>query len=261
MQLNLSTDQMRATKEDGIGWVIFNNPAKHNALTHEMRKALLEIFDAFDADEDVRVIVLKGAGDKAFVSGADISQFDEGDAAARADVSHRAWARYGQSPKPVIAMIHGYCLGGGLLVALNADLRIASDDAQFGVPAARLGIAYPYDGVRKLIDSVGPIKAKEILFTGQQYSGLQAAAMGLVNEVVPLAELEGRVRAIAAMLGNNAPLSIRASKILVDEICKSPEDRDMEACEAIALVCANSEDLAEGKRAFREKRKPVFKGR
>lgn len=259
--MQLSSDKMIARKDDGIGWVIFNNPQKHNALTHDMRKALLEIFDAYDADDEVRVIVLKGAGEKAFVSGADISQFDEGDREAREDVSHRAWARYGQSPKPVIAMIHGYCLGGGLLVALNADLRIASEDAQLGVPAARLGIAYPYDGVRKLVDSVGPIKAKEILFTGQRYSGAQAASMGLINEVVPLAELENRVRAIADVMRNNAPLSMRASKILVDEICKSPEDRDMAACEAIALICANSEDLAEGKLAFTEKRRPVFKGR
>ncbi|MCC2095259.1 MAG: enoyl-CoA hydratase/isomerase family protein [Hyphomicrobiales bacterium] len=259
--MQLSSNKMIARKDNGIGWVIFNNPDKRNALTHDMRKALLEIFDAYDADDEVRVIVLKGAGDKAFVSGADISQFDEGDRAAREDVSHKAWARYGQSPKPVIAMIHGYCLGGGLLVALNADLRIAADDAQFGVPAARLGIAYPYDGVRKLVDSVGPIKAKEILFTGQRYNAGQAAQMGLVNEVVPLADLENRVRAIADILADNAPLSMRASKVLVDEICKPPEDRDLEACNAVTLLCANSEDLAEGKLAFKEKRRPVFKGR
>ena len=156
--MQLSTDKMIARKDSGIGWVIFNNPQKRNAISHEMRVALLDIFDAYDADDDVRVIVLKGAGDKAFVSGADISQFDEGDREIKEAVSRKAWGRYGQSPKPVIAMIHGYCLGGGLLIALNADLRIAADDAQFGVPAAKLGIAYPYDGVRKLVDSVGPIK-------------------------------------------------------------------------------------------------------
>ncbi len=259
--MQVSTEKMIAQKDSGIGWIIFNNPAKRNAISHEMRVALLEIFDAFDNDDEVRVIVLRGAGDKAFVSGADIAQFDDGDREIREAVSRKAWGRYGQSPKPVIAMIHGYCLGGGLLIALNADLRIASDDAQFGVPAARLGIAYPYDGVRKLVDSVGPIKAKEILFTGQRYNANQALAMGLVNEVVPAAQHEDRVRAIAALLNENAPLSIRASKLLVDQICASPEEPDLAACNAVAEACANSEDLAEGKLAFKEKRRPIFKGR
>ncbi|MDP4594839.1 MAG: enoyl-CoA hydratase [Beijerinckiaceae bacterium] len=259
--MHLATNKMIAQKESGIGWIIFNNPAKRNALSHEMRVALLEIFDDFDADPDIRVIVMKGAGDKAFVSGADISQFDDGDREIREAVSRKAWGRYGQSPKPVIAMIHGYCLGGGLLIALNADLRIAADDAQLGVPAARLGIAYPYDGVRKLVDSVGPIKAKEILFTGQRYNAGQALRMGLVNEVVPLAQLEERVRDIAALLCDNAPLSMRASKILVDQICASPESPDLDACQAIAEACANSKDLAEGKLAFKEKRRPLFKGK
>lgn len=259
--MQLSTDKMIARIESGIGWIIFNNPQKRNAISHEMRVALLEIFDAYDADDAVRVIIMKGAGDKAFVSGADISQFDDGDREIREAVSRKAWGRYGQSPKPVIAMIHGYCLGGGLLIALNADLRIAANDAQFGVPAARLGIAYPYDGVRKLVDSVGPIKAKEILFTGQRYDADKALQMRLVNEVVPLTQLEERVREIAAVLSENAPLSMRASKLLVDEICASPEAPDLEACRAVAELCANSEDLAEGKLAFKEKRKPVFKGR
>ena len=259
--MQLSTDQMIAEKDSGIGWIIFNNPAKRNAISHEMRVALLEIFDAYDSDDDVRVIVLRGAGDKAFVSGADIGQFDDGDREIREAVSREAWGRYGQSPKPVIAMIHGYCLGGGLLIALNADLRIASEDAQFGVPAARLGIAYPYDGVRRLVDSVGPIKAKEILYTGQRYTAEQALGMGLINEVVPAAQHETRVRELAATLCNNAPLSIRASKLLVDQICANPEHPDLEACLAVAEACANSDDLTEGKLAFKEKREPVFQGK
>ncbi|MGE3246470.1 MAG: enoyl-CoA hydratase [Beijerinckiaceae bacterium] len=259
--MKLSTHQMIAEKDGGIGWVTFNNPEKRNAMTHEMRVALIEIFDAFDADDEIRLIVLKGAGDKAFVSGADISQFDKGDPDERERVSHAHWSRYGVSPKPVIAMIHGYCLGGGLLIALNADFRIADSNAQFGVPAAKLGIAYPYDGVRKLVDSVGPIKAKEILLTGQRYTATQAAAMGLINEVVPPAMLESRVREIAAMLIENAPLSMKASKVLVDQICAGSSARDMEACYRVAEACANSADLAEGKLAFKEKRKPVFKGR
>jgi enoyl-CoA hydratase len=251
--MKLSTDQMIAEKDGNIGWITFNNPGKHNALTHEMRAALLEIFDAYDADDEVRVIVLKGAGEKAFVSGADISQFDQGDKKAKEDVAHRAWA--------VIGMIRGYCLGGGLLIALNCDLRIASDTAQFGVPAARLGIAYPYDGVRKLVDSVGPIKAKEILYTGQRYTASDALQMGLVNEVVPAAAHETRVREIAAIICENAPLSIHASKLLVDQICMSESERDMDACHTVAVLCAESADLAEGKLAFKEKRKPIFAGR
>lgn len=259
--MKLSTNKMRAEKDNGIGWIIFNNPEKRNALSHEMRVAVLEIFDTFDTDEDVRVIVLRGAGEAAFISGADIGQFDDANREVREKVSQEAWGRYGKSHKPVIAMIHGYCLGGGLLVALNADLRIASDDAQFGIPAARLGIAYPYDGVRKLVASVGPIKAKEILFTGQRYNAAQAHAMGLVNEVVPADRLEARVREIAEILRENAPLSIQASKIMVDQIGIDESGRDIDACRAIAEACANSADHAEGKLAFKEKRKPVFKGR
>ncbi len=258
--MKLSTDKMRAEKDNGIGWIIFNNPEKRNALNHEMRVAVLEIFDAFDADDDIRVIVLKGAGDKAFISGADIGQFDDANPEIREKVSQEAWGRYGKSRKPVIAMIHGFCLGGGLLVALNADLRIASEDAQFGIPAALLGIAYPYDGVQKLVASVGPIKAKEILFTGQRYSAAQAHAMGLINEVVTTSDLEKRVREISAILCRNAPLSMLASKVLVDQIGLDESVRDINACRAVAEACANSADLAEGKLAFKEKRKPVFQG-
>ena len=163
--------------------------------------------------------------------------------------------------KPLIAMIRGYCLGGGLAVALNADLRIAADDARFGIPAARLSIGYPYAGIRKLIDLVGPAAAKEILFTGERFAAADALRIGLVNRVVPAAALEDEVRALATTIAGNAPLTIRAAKTIVAEALKDPDARDLDLCERLVAECMASEDYVEGRRAFLEKRKPVFKGR
>jgi len=263
--LRLSTDRMIAEKDGATGWMIFNNPEKRNAVSHDMRVAILEILNAFEQDDEVRVIVLKGAGDKAFVSGADISQvgdrsIDDAVRREREETSDRAQSRYGECKKPIIAMIHGYCLGGGMLTALNADIRIASQDAWFGIPAARLGVAYPMRGVRKLIDVVGPAKAKEILFTGRRYSAQEALDMGLVNTVTARSELEAHVRDLAATLAENAPLSIRAAKTMIDELRKDAAERDLAACESALQAAMTSADLAEGRKAFSEKRRPVFKG-
>ncbi len=263
--MKLSTSKMIAEIDGHIGWMIFNNPEKRNAISHEMRAGALEILDAFEKDDSVRVVILKGAGDHAFISGADINQFEKGERGEeqrrqQGETSEKLRLRYDQYPKPIVAMIHGYCLGGGLLTAMATDIRIASDDAQFGIPAARLGVAYPMYGTRKLIDLVGPAKAKEILFTANRLNAAEAHRIGLINQIVPRAGLESAVRKLAATLCDNAPLSIRAAKIMIDEIMKDESVRDRAACEAALATCMKSADFIEGRRAFTEKRRPVFKG-
>ena len=264
--MKLSTDKMIAEVDGHIGWMTFNNPEKRNALSHEMRVAALEILDAFEKDNRVRVVILKGAGDHAFISGADINQFDKKNAAGeiqrpQANISEELRDRYDQYSKPIIAMIHGYCLGGGLLAAMAVDIRIASEDAQFGIPAGRLGIAYPMYGVRKLVDLVGPAKAKEILFSANRFDAAEALRIGLVNQVVPRAELEKTVRKLAASICDNAPLSMRAAKVVIDELMKDESARDLVACQNVQEACAQSSDFVEGRRAFAEKRRPVFQGK
>jgi enoyl-CoA hydratase/carnithine racemase len=265
-KLTLATDKMIAEKTDGIGWMTFNNPARRNAIGFAMREAILEILADFESDPDVRVIVMKGAGDKAFVSGSDISEFAERRATPEQReiydaLSARVGAAYNNIEKPLIAMIQGFCLGGGLGTAMQADLRIASDDSQFGIPAANLSIGYPYHNMKKIIDVVGPAKTKEIMFTGRRFSAAEALAMGLVNQVVPVDALEEAVYELAATIAGNAPLTIRASKTIVNEAMKNPEDRDLALCQEQVDSCMNSKDFAEGRTAFMEKRKPKFVGK
>ena len=263
--IDLGTGKMLAHVEDGVGWMTFNNPERLNAMSLEMWGAVEAIVERFAGDDGVRVVVMKGAGEKAFVSGADISQFEEKRADARAEeeyakVSGAARGRMAGFEKPLIAMIRGYCLGGGLGIALLADLRIASDDARFGIPAARLGLAYGPDPVKRLLDLVGPAHTKEILFTGRRLAAAEALRIGLVNRVVPVDELEAEVEGLAATLVDNAPLSIRAAKAVVDEMGKDAADRDGARMERVARACFDSKDYVEGRHAFMEKRKPVFRG-
>jgi enoyl-CoA hydratase/carnithine racemase len=256
---------MIATKEDGIGWVVFNNPERRNAVSLEMWQAVGEIFEAYEKDPEVRVAVMKGAGDKSFVAGADISQFEErrnnADAAAEyARIAGSGQAAMAAFSKPLIAMIRGFCIGGGLATAMRADIRIAAEDAQFGIPAAKLGLAYNVESVGKLIHLVGPAMAAEILFTGRRYKAEDALRMGLVNSVVPVEKLEETVREMAAEMVGNAPLTIKASKATILELLKGAE-RDEALIDRMTRTCMDSQDYAEGRRAFMEKRKPVFIGR
>ena len=264
--MKLNTDKMIAEKDGGIGWMIFNNPERRNAMSLEMWSAAETILTEFERDPAIRVIVMKGAGDKAFVSGADISQFEEkrSNAAAAEEysrISDSAREKMQSLEKPLVAMIRGFCLGGGLGVAMKADLRIASDDSQFGIPAARLSIAYTFDNLKNLVDLVGPTVAKEILFTAKRFSAEEAFRIGLVNRVVPAAELEKTVRDLAATMAENAPLSIRASKLTINEIVKDRADRSTDVIDGVTRACFDSQDYAEGRKAFMEKRKPVFQGR
>ncbi len=262
----MPTDKMIARKADGIGWMVFNNPERHNAVSLEMWEAAQEIIADFIADEAVRVIVVRGAGDKAFVSGADISKFDneraEQEAVERYDrATEGAYTALRVAPKPTIAMIQGYCIGGGANLAVCCDLRIASETARFAIPAARLGLGYGYTRVRRLLDVVSPAFAKEIFFTARQFTAEEARIMGLVNRVVPQAELEAYVTDYARQIAENAPLTVTSIKRIVAEALKDPAERDLALCEELVRRCFASEDYKEGRLAFKEKRKPVFRGR
>lgn len=260
------TDMLLCDLDDGVATVTFNNPAKRNALSAEIRQALPELLRALQFEDDVRVVVLTGAGDAAFVSGADISEFGEQRTTPEARAAFdrtfaqadRAWRAL---HKPVIARIRGFCIGGGLLTALKADIRIAADDAQFGVPAARLGLGYGFDGIQALVRLVGQANASEILFSARRYAADEALRMGLVNRVVPVAELDATVDDLARTITRNAPLTVAACKVGIQQAATDESHRDVEAHAAMVEACFRSEDYREGQAAFLEKRTPEFHGR
>jgi enoyl-CoA hydratase len=258
--------KMLATKDDGIGLITFNQPEKRNAMSLEMWTGLGEILDEFREDDAVRVVILSGAGNKAFVSGADISQFEKSrsNADAQKEYDRQAGvgrAKYAAFPKPVIARIRGFCLGGGLAIAMQADLRIAAVDSQFGIPAAKLSIAYAADSVKRLIDLVGPAHARMILYTGRRIDAEEAERIGLINKMVEDEELNDEVLEIARTIADNAPLSVAASKLTINEMMKDESKRDMEAIRRMSERCFNSADYKEGRTAFMEKRAPRWVGR
>src|SRR5207244_10502276 len=229
------TSKMLAEKDGAIGRIIFNNPARHNAVSLEMWQAVAQIMENFEADDAIRVIVLSGAGGKAFVSGADISEFkekraNEEAAAAYAKISESARVKLQETLKPTIAMIRGYCIGGGLATAISCDIRIAAEGSRFGIPAAKLGLGYAYDGIKKLIDLVGPADAREIFYTARQFSAEEALGMGLINRLVPDGELEGYVKGYCDTIAPNPPLTIRAAKQTVREALKDSDKRDIALC-------------------------------
>jgi enoyl-CoA hydratase len=258
--------KMLAARNSGIGLITFNQPEKRNAISVEMWAGLAEILQEFREDRSVRVLVLTGAGDKAFVSGADISQFGANRADGNADREYRKMTSAGCAnlaafPKPVIARIRGFCIGGGLAIAMQADLRIGSVDSRFGIPAARLSIAYGLAGTRTLVALVGPAHARMLLYTGTPIDAAEAKRIGLINDAVPAEELSAAVLKIAQTIAENAPLSVAASKLTINEILKDPADRDLAAVEHATMACTDSEDYRQGVAAFLEKRRPIFQGR
>jgi len=265
MNVMTKTDKLLSRKEGGVGYVTFNNPERHNAMSLEMWEAASGILEEFKADKKIRVVVFAGAGGKAFVSGADISKFESERANKQAvdrynnavDAANTAIYEF---PKPTIAMIRGYCIGGGVGLALCCDMRICSDNSKFAVPAAKLGLGYAFKGIKKLVDVVGPSFAKEIFYTARQFTAAEALAMGLVNRSLPEAELEAYVKNYAETISGNAPLTVDSVKFIVGEVVKPGAERDLKKCEDLVQQCFVSNDYNEGRKAFMEKRKPAFTG-
>ena len=257
---------IRAEADGPVGRVIIDNARRRNAISLEMWAGIEDAFTRFAADSTIRCVVMTGAGDRAFASGADISQFrknrsDSAAAAEYARISTGARRTMLGFEKPLIARIRGFCMGGGLGIALAADLRIASEDSVFGVPAARLSIAYDRINLGNLVGLVGPSRAKEILLTARRYTADEALAMGLVNTCVPADELDAAVADVTDRIAENAPLSMRASKLTINELMKDDDAFDTALVEELTRACFDSRDYQEGQDAFMNKRKPVFEGR
>jgi enoyl-CoA hydratase/carnithine racemase len=264
--MKLVSGLIGAEAKGPIGWLIFDNPTKMNALSPGMSEDALSVIEAYASDPDIKVVIMRGSGTKAFISGADISSFDKTRANAEVarqarEAPERLRLRMLSLEKPLIAMIHGYCLGGGLGMALNADLRFASADSQFSVPAALRGIAYAPAGLQRLVDLVGPSIAKDIMFSARRLKADEALRIGLINRVVEPENLEATTVAYAEQLAANAPLSIRASKFFIDQLGLAHAARDEARMDAMQREAENSEDFQEATRSFMEKRKPVFRGR
>ena len=261
----MTSEKMLSRVEEGVGYITFNNPEKHNAVSIEMWDALEKILDEFRSSKDIRVIVLNGAGGKSFVSGADISKFDKERSSKEAVLSYnkrtqKVYELLETFPKPTIAIIDGYCIGGGLNLAVCCDIRICSEKSKFAMPAAKLSLGYPFSSIKRLFDVMGPGMAKHFMFTAEKISASEALACGLVQKLVSEENIETYVRDYALTISHNAPLTIKAMKQIGIEILKNPDERDLLLCEQLASACFDSEDYKEGRKAFMEKRKPNFKG-
>ncbi len=260
-----TTPDLRLEIEGPLAWIVASNPERMNAFTAGMWGRIPQHVAAAEADPAVRVIILRGAGTRAFSAGADISEFETartGASAADYDrLNHEAFSALLAARKPVIAMIHGFCLGGGLGIAACADLRLADPKAQFAIPAAKLGLGYNPRWVPPLLALAAPAFIKEMLFTGRRFSAAEAQRIGLVNEVVETENLEVAVRTLANTIAENAPLTVRAAKLTIDELVRHPEHPDTDTLDAAIKACFESADYSEGRRAFLEKRKPAFAGR
>ena len=257
--------RVHVEREPPLGWLVFDHPERRNAISAEMWRAIPRAVEELAADAEVRTVVMRGAGETAFVSGADISKFEDERASAEAVKQYsaataRAYTNLYESPKPTIAMIRGYCIGGGLGLAASCDIRFCTEGSRFGLPAARLGLGYTLASIKRLSDVVGIPNAKDICLSARRYDAEQAVAMGLVHAVLPDADLEAYVEDYAEKMAANAPLTVAAMKRVFVELGKDPEDRDLAACEAAIERCFESDDYREGRQAFMEKRAPEFSG-
>lgn len=260
------TDKILVEADGPITHVILNNPAKRNAIGYDMWLAIGETFDDLADNSDARVVIVSGAGDKAFSAGADISEFAEKrdtpeGREAYENAVQSAFAAMRRLPVISIAKIDGVCVGGGAEVAMECDILMASDRSRFGITPAKLGIGYVLADVERLVNTLGAKASLEILATGNLYSAEEALRLGWIRSVSPFDELESDVMELASTISNNAPLTIKASKAIIKEALKPNGERNLELCEQLVEACYLSEDCIEGQRAFGEKRKPRFTGR
>jgi enoyl-CoA hydratase/carnithine racemase len=261
-----NTERVQAWLDGTTLHVRFNNPARHNALSVDMWEAVPPLLALARDDDRVRLVVFSGAGEKAFVSGADITQFEDLRAAREAVTRYEAMAEGALTgildfPKPTLACIRGYCIGGGVNVAIACDMRIASTDAVFAIPAARLGLGYRYSAMKNLVDLIGPGAAKDLFFTARRIDAAEAKALGLVSRTCAPEALDALLAEYTGALAENAPLTIAAAKAITREILRPSPELDQALCASLIRGCFESADYTEGRTAFMQKRKPVFTGR
>lgn len=260
------TERVQAWAEGPTLHIRFNNPARHNALSVDMWQAIPPLLRQAEADDAIRLVVFSGAGEKAFVSGADISQFEDMRAAREAvqhyeTVAEEALAAIHHCAKPTLACIRGFCMGGGVNVAISCDIRIAGEDAVFSIPAARLGLGYRFSALKNLVNLVGVGVAKDLFYTARRIEAAEALRVGLVTRVAAADKLPELLAEYTGAIADNAPLTVYAGKRIIEEMLKDDANLDRTLCKRLILACFESEDYAEGRRAFMEKRKPVFRGR
>ncbi|WP_373504287.1 enoyl-CoA hydratase [Aestuariivirga sp.] len=263
-QLPSPSPHIQAFVDGSTGWLVLNRPERRNALNAAMWAAIPPLMKSLDDHPDVRVIVMRGAGAEAFAAGADISEFgetrsDAGAARAYEELNGAAFASIRQSAKPVVAMIQGFCIGGGLALALACDLRIADASALFALPPARLGLAYPLDGLRDLVTTIGLPAAKDMIFTARRLKAEEAYRLGLIDRL--FVDIEGDAKSLCAEIATGAPLTILHAKRALDAVAIRAGHVQEEDIAKLAARCFDSEDYTEGRAAFAEKRKPVFRGR